>query len=238
MRPIFISAATGLLALGAGTADAALSSNVTATSEYDFRGISQTARDPALQAGADYAFGDSGLALGAWASNVDFGDSVDGDLELDVVGSYGRALGEHARWIAGFTWYTYPGSKASATKSELADFLEPYVGLDVGRFSLRQRYAPDYAGLGEGAFYTEASYGMPLPRNFSLSLHAGYSFGDALESADAEYLDYSVALAYAAGRFNVGLKLVGTDLDNADADVLNGEDRAVLFVSTTLPWGD
>lgn len=238
MRPIFICATTGLLALAASAADAGISSNVTATSEYDFRGISQTARDPALQAGADYAFGNSGLALGAWASNVDFGESVDGDLELDVVGSYGRALGEHARWIVGFTWYTYPGSEASATKSELADFLEPYAGLDIGSFSLRQRWTDDFAGLGQEAFYTEASYGIPLPRNFSLSLHAGYSFGDALESADAEYLDYSAALAYAAGRFNVGLKLVGTDLDNADADVLNGEDRVVFYVNTTLPWSD
>lgn len=237
MRPT-LTAAAGLLLLAAQTARADLSSNLTLTSEYDFRGISQTARDPAVQGGVDYAFGDSGFTLSGWASNIDYGDAVDGDLELDVIGSYGRALGEHARWTVGFVWYTYPGSESSATKSKLPDFLEPYIGLDVGSLSLRQRWSDDFAGLGEEAFYTEASYGISLPRGFSLSLHAGYSFGDALESADAEYLDYGATLGYSAGHFNLGLKLVGTDLDGADADVLNGEDRLVLSVGTTFPWSD
>lgn len=237
MRSI-LTCSTGLLLLAAQTASAGLSANATVTSEYDFRGLSQTARDPALQAGADYAFGDSGFTLSAWASNIDYGEVADGDLEVDVIGSYAHALGEKARWSVGFVWYTYPGSEATATKAKLPDFLEPYVGLDIGSFSLRQRWSDDFAGLGQEAFYTEASYGLALPRNFSLSLHAGYSFGDALESADAEYLDYSAALGYSAGHVNVGLKLVGTDLDNAEADVLNGEDRLVFYVGTTFPWGD
>ena len=41
-------------------------------SDYDFRGFSQSAKDPALQGSADYAFGESGFSIGAWASNVDF----------------------------------------------------------------------------------------------------------------------------------------------------------------------
>ena len=48
--------------------------NLGVTSDYVFRGITQTDFDPALQGGLDYAFGDSGWYVGAWASNVDFAD--------------------------------------------------------------------------------------------------------------------------------------------------------------------
>ncbi len=62
---------TGLLALS-GVSQAQFSSTWTAVSDYDFRGFSQSAKNPALQASADYAFGESGFSMGAWASNVDF----------------------------------------------------------------------------------------------------------------------------------------------------------------------
>ena len=39
-----------LLALSGGGADAGVASTVSVTSDYDFRGISQTAKNPALQA--------------------------------------------------------------------------------------------------------------------------------------------------------------------------------------------
>ena len=56
-----------VLALGAAaaTAQAEVSSTITLASDYDFRGITQTARDPALQASLDWST-ESGfyLALG------------------------------------------------------------------------------------------------------------------------------------------------------------------------------
>ncbi len=50
----------GLLGLS-GVSQAQFSSTWTAVSDYDFRGFSQSAKDPALQASADYAFADSGF---------------------------------------------------------------------------------------------------------------------------------------------------------------------------------
>ncbi len=46
--------AGGMVAL-AGVANAEVSATVTAASDYDFRGYSQTAKDPAIQASVDYA---------------------------------------------------------------------------------------------------------------------------------------------------------------------------------------
>src|SRR6187200_2427346 len=68
MRHVRILAAFGLL-VAAAAANAQVSSTVTLTSDYDFRGFSQSATDPAIQASLDYAH-ESGWYVGAWASNV------------------------------------------------------------------------------------------------------------------------------------------------------------------------
>ena len=82
---------TGLLAIS-GVSQAQFSSTWTVVSDYDYRGVSQSAKDPALQGSADYAFGDSGFAIGAWASNVDWG--VDEDVEVDVYASYAKEIND------------------------------------------------------------------------------------------------------------------------------------------------
>ena len=71
------SLVTGLMAI-CGVSQAQFSSTWTAVSDYDFRGWSQSAKSPALQGSADYAFA-NGLSIGAWASNVDF-SPLDGDI--------------------------------------------------------------------------------------------------------------------------------------------------------------
>ncbi len=55
--------AAGLIA-ASGAAQAGLSSTWTFTTDYDVRGITQTAHHPALQGSIDYAW-DSGFSVGA-----------------------------------------------------------------------------------------------------------------------------------------------------------------------------
>ena len=87
---------TGLLGLS-GVSQAQFSSTWTAVSDYDFRGFSQSAKDPALQGSADYAFGDSGFSIGAWASNVDF-EPADEDIELDLYLNYTGKINDTFSW--------------------------------------------------------------------------------------------------------------------------------------------
>src|SRR5262245_36957391 len=105
---------TGLLALS-GVSQAQFSSTWTAVSDYDFRGFSQSAKSPALQASADYAVGETGFSFGAWASNVDFGDAYsDEDMELDLYANYVGKINDIVSLTAGGTWYDYPlGSSIS-----------------------------------------------------------------------------------------------------------------------------
>ena len=70
--------------------------NIGATSDYVFRGISQSDNDPAIQGGIDFGCGI--LYAGAWASLVDFA---------------GRSARGCARWI-GTAASSRPGTRRSA----------------------------------------------------------------------------------------------------------------------------
>ena len=87
-----------------------LSANVTLTSDYIFRGISQTGGDPAIQGGLDYSH-KSGFYLGTWASNVgwieDFQGYESGNMEIDLYGGF-HYLDEH------FTGYSGAGTTSQA----------------------------------------------------------------------------------------------------------------------------
>lgn len=226
----------GLLGLS-GVSQAQFSSTWTAVSDYDFRGFSQSSKDPALQASADYAFGDSGFAIGAWASNVDFGDSVDGDIELDIYASYVGKINDTFSWTAGFTRYNYPGSSNSATKVKIGEYFEYYAGFNAGNFGFKQWYTNDLYAGDSSAQYTEANYTQPINDKFSLNFHAGYAWGDAWDNH--ELFDYAVQANYTAGKFQIFAKFTGTDASGVDkitSDENNNEPRFLVGVQTTLPW--
>jgi uncharacterized protein (TIGR02001 family) len=223
---------TGLLALS-GVSQAQFSSTWTAVSDYDFRGYSQSAKDPALQASADYNFGDSGFSMGAWASNVDF-DPLDGDIELDLYANYIGKINDTFSWTAGLTRYMYPGS------DDIGEYFEGYVGFNAGAFSFKQWYSNDFYELDDSAEYTEANYTVPIGDKFSLAFHLGYSWGDYWsDQVGDEILDYAVQGNLTAGHFTIFAKFTGTDASGfakIEGDAGNNEPRALVGVMTTFPW--
>jgi uncharacterized protein (TIGR02001 family) len=221
----------GLLAIS-GVSQAQFSSTWTAVSDYDFRGYSQSAKDPAIQASADYAFGDSGFSIGAWASNIDF-SPVDGDIELDLYAGYTGKINDTFSWTAGITRYTYPSS-------DLGEYFEGFVGFNAGAFSFKQWYANDFYEVDESAEYTEVNYTIPVGDKFSIALHAGYSWGDYWKDINgAEITDYAVQGNYVLGNFTIFAKFTGTDASGDQkftSDVGNNEPRGLVGVMTTFPW--
>jgi uncharacterized protein (TIGR02001 family) len=220
------------LSLTALAARAEITGTVTAVSDYDFRGITQSAQDPALQGSIDYAH-ESGFYAGVWGSNVDFGD--DAEVEVDYYGGYSG--GEDITYDVGVIWYSYPDTDAQY------DFGEVYGEVGYKWLSGKIWYSPDFSSTGDSAFYYEANGAFELPANFGLSAHVGYSDGDYWDSAfDGGYMDWSVGVTYTLGHFDLGLKWIdGSDLEEADGtpdDVFSSEARAVFSVSTTFPWGE
>lgn len=225
-------AAVLLMSFGAA-AHAELTGTVGVVSDYDFRGISLSAKDPALQGSIDWS-AESGFYLGAWASNIDYGPGVDGDIELDLIAGFAGETEGGLGWDVGLVWYVYPGA------DDIDDYPELYAGLSYKWFDVKQWYSNDVGGTDLDGFYTEANAGFELPAGFGLSLHLGYNYGDAFD--DTEYLDYSIGVGYTLGNFDLELKYVDNDLSSGDflyetGDVFNSEGRVIFGVSTTFPWG-
>jgi outer membrane usher protein FimD/PapC len=93
--------------------------------------------------------------------------------------------------------------------------------------------APD--NYGETSFYTEGNVTVPLPHDYSVVAHAGYSFGDYWKKGAGEYLDYSVGVNKNLGNFAANLKYVNSN-DYGDASV--GRNAWIFTISTTLPWAE
>ena len=178
MRQVRILAALGLLA-AATAANAQVSSTWTLTNDYDFRGATQSAKDPAVQASIDYAH-ESGWYIGAWASNVDFGNEVGHRLRgRPVHGLFGRRrrrarLGRRSRLSTRIPTIPTPITRRSTASS------------NYGMFSGALFYSNDFVNSGDSAMYASGDVNVPLPQNFSLLAHAGYSFGDFWDGEDGE----------------------------------------------------
>ncbi len=222
------------LALLAGPAGAQVSSTITLASDYDFRGISQTTRDPALQASLDWA-SPSGFYLGAWGSNADYGALAKTDLEVDLLGGYRGKFNDDTGYDVGVVWYSFhPGG-------DNVDYGEVYGGISYKMFSGKLWYSWDFNNFGETAAYLEGNVAIPLPDDFGLALHAGYSDGDYWDATNGGgYLDYSIGVTKTLGKFALALKWVdGSDLEAADGtpgDVFTSESKVMFSVATTLPW--
>jgi uncharacterized protein (TIGR02001 family) len=220
-----------VLLASAAVAHAEFSGTVTATTDYDWRGVTQTAQNPALQGSLDFA-SDMGFHAGAWASNVDFGGG-DPNIEIDLYAGWGG--GETFPWDVGIVYYTYTGESSF-------NFPEIYGSLGREWITGKISYSWDFAGTSETAFYYEGNVDYPLPANFSLLGHLGYSDGDGIEAAYGQdnYMDWSAGIGYTWGHFDFALKWVdGEDLETLRGtphDISSTDARAIFSVSTTFPW--
>jgi uncharacterized protein (TIGR02001 family) len=223
-------AAVALLAAGTA-AHAEVTGTITGVTDYDWRGVTQSAQGPALQGSLDYAH-DSGFYAGVWASNVDFG-AGDPNVEIDLYAGFGG--GETFVWDVGAVYYTYPGESSF-------NFPELYASLGWEWLEGKISYTYDFGGSDDTAFYYEANVTYPLPANFGFTGHIGYSDGDGIESVYGvdNYMDWSVGLTYEISHFTLALKWVdGEDNDcclNTKDDISSTEARAIFSISTTFPW--
>ncbi len=229
--------ALALVALAAASVQPALaevSSTVTLASDYDFRGVSQTGLDPALQASLDFST-EGGFYAGLWASNVDFGEGTDADVEIDGLVGFSGNLTEDLSYDVGGTYYYFVGN------GDKVDFGELYAGLGYKNLSTKLWYSPDYGNSGDSAWYVEGNLEFALPQDFALTLHAGYSGGDYWDATnDGGYMDYAVGISKEFGNFTVGLKYIdGGDLSAAKRtpdDIFTSKSKIHLSIATTLPW--
>jgi len=175
------------------------------TSDYMFRGITQTDHDPALQAYLEPSYGI--FYAGTFASNVDF-RTPDPDIEVDLYGGIRPELGPVS---TDFGWfhYFYPGTpdsdygEAKGTAS-----ISPTEMLKLGSAAY---YAPDYAQSGDDAFYIEGNTTVALPHDISLSGALGLQTFDSGVGL-SDYATWNVGASYTWKAVTFDLRYHDTDL--------------------------
>lgn len=212
--------------------DVAISGNVSLTTDYAFRGITQSDGSPAVQGGFDASFGSSGVYAGTWASNINFGTGGS-NLELDVYGGYKFAAGP-VNIDVGVVGYLYPS--ASDDGAEL-DYYEGYVKPSIAltpQFTLGGAlyYTPEFTGqLGDG-FYYEVNGAYTVSPELSFSGAVGLQTVDTagVFFGDDQYATYNVGGTYNAMGLGFDLRYVGTDVDNVTAF----DDRVIFSIKKSM----
>ncbi len=190
-----------------------ISSTVTFTTDYMFRGVSQTDRLPAAQGSIDYTYTPYGFYAGVWGSNVDDAFVSDGNIEIDVYGGFRGAFSNGIGWDIGGLYYAYPGESYDPGP----DYAEVKGGLsytfsDVQfspAVSATLYYSPDYTYETGDSIYVDGALGLTLPYDMSLGFHIGYLDVDVPGSV----YDWKVGLSksFAGMVFNVSYYDVGGD---------------------------
>lgn len=214
-------------------------------SDYRFRGVSQSDKHIAVQAGVTVTH-QSGFYAGLWGSNLaGWGTFGGSNTELDIVGGYATQIGG-AKIDVGLTWYMYPGG------ADVTDFAEPYVKVSgtLGPVSalVGVAYAPRQRALGRWYFtgadaasgiyndpgdkednlyvWTDASVGLP-GTPVTLKGHVGHSRGNpglgpngTSVTPTGRYWDWSLGADAAVGPLTLGVSYVDTNISAADAAYL------------------
>ncbi|AIT81387.1 hypothetical protein JI59_17140 [Novosphingobium pentaromativorans US6-1] len=183
-----------------------LSANASIVSDYRFRGISLSGKDPAIQGGIDLSH-DSGLFIGTWASSI--ADSGGANTELDLYGGYGGSLAGIDYSVTALA-YIYPGGHG-------VDYFEVLgsatTRLGPGSIGLDMGWVPEQDNFGGDNFYLAAKGEMPLGgSSASLFGHLGYENGDAYDRK----WDWEAGLSYASGPLTASLSYVDTNYSGAD----------------------
>ena len=230
--------------------------NIAGTSDYVFRGISQTDNDPTVQGGLDLGYGI--FYAGVWASGLDFSNILsEAQVEVDFYAGIKPVWGP-ATFDFGVIYYAYPGTNRTFfTLNPPSDL--PYVELKAGVSGEIMKgltagatvyYSPDYFAETGSVWTVEGSLAYTLPAigpvTPTIGGLVGYQDGGGAEytffNGFDNYMYWNVGVALAVDKLTFDFRYWGTDAENATS-VLPGftcannycDDRFVFTAKVTLP---
>ena len=202
------------LACFSAPAGADVTGNMAFTSDYVFRGLTQTWSKPAVQAGLDYSHS-SGFYLGTWASSVSAKEYNNASMEWDFYAGYNGKINDDMGWGVGAIQVWYPGGYYDATGAggghEKYDTQEVNVSFNYKFLGLKYSHAlTNLFGLNQynyfsatdagtiptsntkGSSYVEANINYEVMDKLVMGLHAGHQH---VKNASAySYTDYKISL--------------------------------------------
>lgn len=220
------------------------SAGVAVTSDYRFRGISQSDRNPALQGWIQYDHA-SGFFGNVWLSTIDFNDSAtyDSGVEADLTAGYNFKLGENtgATVKAVYYWYADADTPAGAPDQDywelIASASHSYGKLGV---SAELAYSPDFFAESGDAWALTGGASYPITDSFLFftgGVEAGAHVGHQWLDGDGDYMYYDIGLSASVNQFSLGVSWVDTDISKANC--FGGldwcEGGVVVTLSADLP---
>lgn len=215
--------------------------SVAATTDYRFRGVSQSSNNPAIQGGFTINH-ESGAYLALWGSSVDFGvagNSTETDASLGYTNKIHFSPNYSATYDVGITHYGYIGSGHSFDRSGIGyegknglDFNELYAKLIFAdslftgdSLTLGVNYSDDYWAHTKNFWYFNAGYSAPIAdTGFTGIASVGYNKfknKDAMAvvaggpAKDDSYIDYKFGVQYTVLGVTAELAGVGTDVSTS-----------------------
>ena len=197
----------------AATPEHQFSFNVALTSDYRYRGISQSRLKPAISAGADYAH-PSGFYVGTWLTSIKWIKDAGGDapLEWDVYGGYKGTAGPLG-YDVGLLHYNYPRHRLAISPNTT----EIYGALSYSVVTLKYSHAlTNLFGFDDskGSGYLDLSANFDLGDGWSVVPHVGRQW--IRHNSAYSYTDYAVTVNKDFGNGLVASAgVVGTNADKA-----------------------
>lgn len=212
-------------------------------SEYEYRGISQTAEKPALQFNLDYTH-TSGFYLGTFVTNIKWlkeaakasGFSTNAKIEWDIFGGYKFEIAKDVTVDVGYLRYEYPSSSAFHPSPNTDEI---YLGISSGPFSAKySRSTSTLFGFSDskGSGFTEVNWSQEvLPK---LTANAQVARQTVKNNSDFSYNVYKLGATYDLGDgWSAGGYFKNTSAKEVSYTV-NGKDlskaRLVAFVSKSF----
>lgn len=205
-----------------------LTGNIGISTDYVFRGITQTVHKPEVSGGVDYTHS-SGLYVGTWLSNQTWveegGYKVNSSLEVDLYGGYRGALPADFGYDVGLIKYYYPGNTVGVTP----DTVEGYLALSWKTITMKYSHtlsdyfigwSPD-GGVTKSrdSNYLELNGTYDLGDGWGLLGHIGHQVVKNVN--DADYTDYKVGVTKDVGFGTVTLAYSDTDAKGAVGEPYN-----------------
>jgi uncharacterized protein (TIGR02001 family) len=200
------------------------SASVAMTSDYVWRGYTQTDNKPAISGSFDYGHA-SGFYAGTWASNVNYGD--DASTEIDIYAGYANEIGDTGiGYDLALLRYIYPG--------EDYGYNEVIGSVSYGYFTAGFAHTNDSSYHGDSATYYNLGFDYDLPMDVALS--AGIGYYDYRDSDIESPTDYRIGLSKEFVGFGWDITYIDSD---SDAEETYGrgvasDSRFVFTVSKSL----
>jgi len=187
--------------------DNEISYNAAITTDYRYRGLSQTRLDPALQGGADFVNNPTGLYVGTWLSTIKWTKDLggDGNIEWDIYAGKKGQINELLTYDVGGLYYFYPSNELNPS----ANTFELYGQLGIGPAYVK--YSQSTTNLfgtadSKGSGYLDIGANIDITEGFILNLHAGHQ--RVKNNSEFSYDDFKIGVTKDFGFANVSLAAV------------------------------